>query len=72
MNTPYIIAMWCLWATLAIFVHGSVIVYLKVTSASFIYKQKMGISVAIPLFGSVFLCIYRPLIYMCNICIDSE
>ena len=68
-NETYIIAMWCLWASLDIFVSGIFMVYLKVTHVSFFYRKKQGISVAVPLFDSVCLVVYRHLLYMCNICV---
>ena len=64
--------MWCLWAPLdiCIFLRGMFMVYLKV-KLSFIYRKNTDISVAVSLFGSVFSDVYKPLIYVCNICLDA-
>ena len=64
--------MWCLWAALDIFLHGIFVVYLKVTCGILFIGENNDISVTIPIFGSLFSDVYRPLIYMCNVCMDVD
>ena len=61
-------------AALDIFLHCIFMVYLKYVDRKFGITKNSHIFVAIclvPLVGSVFSAIDRPLIYMCNICMDS-
>ena len=64
--------MWSLWAAADIFLHGIFMVYLKITCVHFVYKKIKDISVTVPLLDSEFSGVYRPLIYMFNICLDSD
>ena len=68
------IPLWSLCAAVDIFLHVIFIIYPKCAGQKFYITKKTDISLAInlvPLFGSTFAGLYKPLIYMCNIRMDS-
>ena len=55
--------MWCLWATVGIFLNVISMVYLRVTQKSFVYRKTGHFHGHVTIWHSI----YRPLTYMYNI-----